>query len=70
MADPTPESWRFFEISGWRKGNSMANKEQVRWDARYREQMTRHRDPLAFLVALDDILPRRGSEFRDRKAGT
>jgi SAM-dependent methyltransferase len=38
----------------------MANMEQVRWDARYREQMTRHRDPLPFLVALDDILPRRG----------
>ena len=38
----------------------MANKEQVRWNARYLEQMTQHRDPLPFLVALDDILPWRG----------
>jgi len=38
----------------------MASEVQVRWDERYREQMIRHRDPLPFLVALDDILPRRG----------
>lgn len=38
----------------------MTNTEQIRWDARYREQMPRHRDPLPFLVALDDILPRSG----------
>lgn len=60
MADATPVSWRRFEISGWRRGNSMVNKEQVRWDARYLEQMTQHRDPSPFMVALDDILPWRG----------
>lgn len=60
MADPTPVSWRLFENSGWRRGNSMVNKERVRWDARYLEQMTQHRDPSPFMVALDDILPWRG----------
>jgi hypothetical protein len=47
----------------------MASAVQVRWDERYSEQMIRHCDSLPFLVALDDILPRRGSESRDWRAG-
>jgi len=39
----------------------MAEGDRVRWDARYRDRgPERGDDPFAFLVALDDLLPRRG----------
>ena len=38
----------------------MSNSDQVRWDARYREEGDRHRAPLPFLVAHEARLPRLG----------
>jgi SAM-dependent methyltransferase len=38
----------------------MAEADRLKWDARYREQEPGPRQPSGSLVALDDLLPRRG----------